>query len=193
MFLCLPSRASATLNLAVPIPPGARHTGKTQRYPRRTITISLLCRFSSTSSSGRTLPSLSALRLVLRWARFIPYQMAAEAISSLADVMKHPHDIGHCSWFDAEGVPVVRWIEIVSGQCVYGNLGAVSWIFGTNPPPPCFSGPLSRCLNISGYLSILSWLCAQLPQIISNYQNGSVDGISPTFLTNWFMVAPTSR
>lgn len=134
MFLSLRSRASATLNLAVPVPPGPRHTGKTQRYRRRTITISLLCRVSSTSSSGRTLLSLSALRLVLRWARSIPYQMATEAISSLVHVMKHPHDIGHCSRFDGEGVPVVRWIEVVSGQCVYGNLGAVSWIFGTLSP-----------------------------------------------------------
>jgi solute carrier family 66 (lysosomal lysine-arginine transporter), member 1 len=42
---------------------------------------------------------------------------------------------------------------------------------------------------ILGYLSILSWLCAQLPQIITNYQNSSVDGLAPIFLTNWFMVS----
>jgi len=43
------------------------------------------------------------------------------------------------------------------------------------------------CLTL-GYLSILSWLCAQLPQIITNYQNRSVDGLAPIFLANWFMV-----
>ena len=42
---------------------------------------------------------------------------------------------------------------------------------------------------ILGYLSILSWLCAQLPQIITNYQNSSVDGLAPIFLINWFMVS----
>jgi hypothetical protein len=50
--------------------------------------------------------------------------------SHLANVTGHPHDIGYCPRFDPEGTQLVRWIEVISGQCVYGALGAVSWSFG---------------------------------------------------------------
>jgi len=50
--------------------------------------------------------------------------------SHLVNVTGHPHDIGYCPGFDPEGTQVVRWIEIISGQCVYGTLGAISWSFG---------------------------------------------------------------
>lgn len=36
-------------------------------------------------------------------------------------------------------------------------------------------------------ISILSWMCAQLPQIITNYHNKSTEGISPLFLLLWFL------
>ena len=101
------------------------------------------------------------------------------------NVTKHPHDIGVCPAWDAEGVELARWIEIISGQCVYGPLGAVSWSFG-------IPGNSHMAPDRVGYLSILSWLCAQLPQIITNYQNSSVDGLAPIFLINWFMVCVLS-
>lgn len=36
-------------------------------------------------------------------------------------------------------------------------------------------------------LSLMSWICAQLPQIYTNYITKSAAGISPTFLILWFM------
>jgi hypothetical protein len=50
--------------------------------------------------------------------------------SHVVNVTSHPHDIGICPRFDVEGIEVIRWIEVISGQCVYGKLGAVSWSFG---------------------------------------------------------------
>ena len=48
----------------------------------------------------------------------------------LVSAVKHPQDIEICTHWDPDGVQVIRWIEIISGQCVYGTLGAVSWSFG---------------------------------------------------------------
>ncbi|ODV85494.1 hypothetical protein CANARDRAFT_183333, partial [[Candida] arabinofermentans NRRL YB-2248] len=39
----------------------------------------------------------------------------------------------------------------------------------------------------SSYLSITAWLFAQLPQVIKNYSDKSVDGLSLGFLACWFM------
>jgi uncharacterized protein with PQ loop repeat len=36
-----------------------------------------------------------------------------------------------------------------------------------------------------GYASIGCWLCAQLPQVIKNWQLGSCDGLSFPFLVTW--------
>ncbi|OBA17990.1 PQ-loop-domain-containing protein [Metschnikowia bicuspidata var. bicuspidata NRRL YB-4993] len=36
-------------------------------------------------------------------------------------------------------------------------------------------------------LSLISWICAQAPQIFSNYTTKSTEGISPLFLLLWFM------
>jgi hypothetical protein len=58
--------------------------------------------------------------------------MASGIISwagDLVNVTRHHHRIGLCPEY-VDGVEVVRWIEIVSGQCVYGTLGSVSWSFG---------------------------------------------------------------
>ncbi|KAK6459601.1 PQ loop repeat-domain-containing protein [Scheffersomyces xylosifermentans] len=43
---------------------------------------------------------------------------------------------------------------------------------------------------LSGFFSTLSctsWIFAQLPQIVTNYQNKSAEGISPSFLLLWFL------
>src|ERR1700737_1920416 len=39
-------------------------------------------------------------------------------------------DIALCPHNNSDGVPLLRWIEVISGQCVYGTLGGVSWSFG---------------------------------------------------------------
>lgn len=36
-------------------------------------------------------------------------------------------------------------------------------------------------------LSLMSWICAQMPQIYTNYKTKSAEGISPLFLMLWFM------
>lgn len=38
---------------------------------------------------------------------------------------------------------------------------------------------------VAGYLSMGFWLFAQLPQVIENYKNHSVEGIAPAFLASW--------
>lgn len=38
---------------------------------------------------------------------------------------------------------------------------------------------------VLGYLSLCFWLFAQIPQVIENYRNHSVDGIAPGFLASW--------
>lgn len=50
---------------------------------------------------------------------------------------------------------------------------------------------MSECwtLGISQFfrvVSVCSWICAQLPQIYTNYVTQSTEGISPTFLLLWF-------
>ncbi|WPK27463.1 hypothetical protein PUMCH_004851 [Australozyma saopauloensis] len=47
----------------------------------------------------------------------------------------------------------------------------------------CMTFGISRLLGI---ISISSWICAQLPQIYTNYVTKSTDGISPSFLLLWF-------
>ena len=39
-----------------------------------------------------------------------------------------------------------------------------------------------------GMASILFWLVAQLPQIISNVRNQSAEALSPYFLAEWLLV-----
>ncbi|SPO24729.1 uncharacterized protein UTRI_01700_B [Ustilago trichophora] len=41
--------------------------------------------------------------------------------------------------------------------------------------------------DLSGTLSFVVWLFAQSPQIYENYRRGSVDGLSPVFLTQWML------
>lgn len=49
----------------------------------------------------------------------------------------------------------------------------------------CIPTPLSFVSIFLGSLSILSWLFAQLPQIIKNYRLGSTSGLSAFFLIEW--------
>jgi solute carrier family 66 (lysosomal lysine-arginine transporter), member 1 len=51
----------------------------------------------------------------------------------------------------------------------------------------CFPSNLSLASNAFGCLSIIAWLFAQLPQIVKNHRQKSVDGLSPTFLGNWLL------
>lgn len=46
---------------------------------------------------------------------------------------------------------------------------------------------LNAVSNTFSTLSLASWICAQMPQIVTNYKNKSADGISPLFLLLWFM------
>lgn len=41
--------------------------------------------------------------------------------------------------------------------------------------------------NLTGTLSFTIWLFAQSPQLYENYRRGSVDGLSPVFLTQWML------
>lgn len=57
-----------------------------------------------------------------------------------------------------------------------------------NITTPNFPGEYVIVSNVSqilGILSLMVWLFAQLPQVLENYVNHSVDGVSPTFLTCW--------
>lgn len=46
---------------------------------------------------------------------------------------------------------------------------------------------LSALSGFFSTVSLCSWICAQLPQIYTNYKNKSAEGISPSFLLLWFM------
>lgn len=72
-----------------------------------------------------------------------------------------------CTPITPDGVHYVRWIHTLLGTCVYGNREAISFLLG--------------------YASIACWLNAQLPQIITNYRNKSVEGLSLPFLCNWLL------
>ena len=61
-------------------------------------------------------------------------------------------------------------------------LSSVSAIFDT-----CIPTPLAFLSTILGVLSILSWLCVQLPQIFKNYSLGSASGLSVYFLAEWML------
>jgi len=99
------------------------------RCPQQTI--SSCC---DTPASSPTLPS--HCHLSPRWPQPVSVSLLMSAgviswASHLANVTRHPHGIiGLCPDSSPEGTQLVRWIEIVSGQCVYGTLGAVSWSFG---------------------------------------------------------------
>ncbi|KAL9060002.1 MAG: hypothetical protein Q9162_000852 [Coniocarpon cinnabarinum] len=70
------------------------------------------------------------------------------------------------------------------GHCtpVTPFLETVSTTFNT-----CLPTPLAFASTLVGTLSIFSWLFAQFPQIVRNYQNQSVAGLSIFFLTEWLL------
>ncbi len=51
----------------------------------------------------------------------------------------------------------------------------------------CVPTPLAFLSTLLGVLSIISWLFAQLPQIIKNYRLGSAAGLSMYFLIEWLL------
>ncbi|KAI7858958.1 PQ loop repeat-domain-containing protein [Circinella umbellata] len=59
----------------------------------------------------------------------------------------------------------INWIHLIFGDCVYTTQEAISLLLG--------------------YMSILCWLNAQLPQVIENYKISSVDSLSINFLGIW--------
>ncbi|KAI9276845.1 PQ loop repeat-domain-containing protein [Phascolomyces articulosus] len=59
----------------------------------------------------------------------------------------------------------INWIHLIFGDCVYTTQEAISLLLG--------------------YISILCWLNAQLPQVIENYKIASVDSLSINFLSIW--------
>lgn len=72
-----------------------------------------------------------------------------------------------CPLYDSDHTPLVYWIAQFTGSCIYGNKSALSWSLG--------------------YISVIAWLGAQMPQIIANHRNRSVEGLSLAFLINWFL------
>ncbi|KAI8876595.1 hypothetical protein K501DRAFT_261881 [Backusella circina FSU 941] len=65
------------------------------------------------------------------------------------------------------GTHAIQWIYNLFGDCVYGYQEMISLLLG--------------------YLSILCWLNAQMPQVIKNYRLRDADGLSFGFLTVWLM------
>lgn len=49
----------------------------------------------------------------------------------------------------------------------------------------CVPTPLAFTSNLLGALSIVAWLCAQLPQIYKNWSISSTSGLSIFFLVEW--------
>ncbi|KAI8372743.1 PQ loop repeat-domain-containing protein [Radiomyces spectabilis] len=65
----------------------------------------------------------------------------------------------------SNGIPHIQWIYQIFGDCVYG------W---------------QECLSLLlGYLSIVCWLNAQMPQVIKNYRLQDAQSLSFSFLTVW--------
>ncbi|KAG7841572.1 hypothetical protein KL942_001451 [Ogataea angusta] len=77
---------------------------------------------------------------------------------------------GFCQQLDL----IVRLVYIMTGECplVVSRKQVIH-----------FFKPISA---YAGYLSITAWLFAQIPQVIKNYSEKSVDGLSLGFLCCWF-------
>ncbi|VVT53235.1 uncharacterized protein SAPINGB_P003471 [Magnusiomyces paraingens] len=63
------------------------------------------------------------------------------------------------------GIPLIKWIHVVSHECVYGNLEAFSWA--------------------SQYISILVWVTAGTYQSYQLYKTKDVNGFSEGFVLCW--------
>ncbi|CAG8648798.1 16298_t:CDS:2 [Acaulospora morrowiae] len=72
-----------------------------------------------------------------------------------------------CDPLIRDGVSYIQWIFDTFGSCIYGNQELISIAFG--------------------YLSVFCWLNAQFPQLIENFRNKSVSGLSVPFLFNWLL------
>jgi len=74
---------------------------------------------------------------------------------------------GSCNSVTPDGTAYIQWIYTIFGSCEYDKQKTVSDIFGT--------------------LTFICWLNAQFPQILTNYKNKSVEGLSLPFLINWLL------
>ncbi|OWB80489.1 hypothetical protein B5S32_g4771 [[Candida] boidinii] len=70
---------------------------------------------------------------------------------------------------------ITRLLYFITGEC--------SLLFDDKYDLIQFLKPISK---YSGYFSIIAWLFAQVPQVIKNYSDKSVDGLSLGFLICWF-------
>lgn len=76
--------------------------------------------------------------------------------------------IHQCPVYNNDNIQVIQWIAQLTGYCIY------------------IDDPLGTISSICGAVSFVCWLGAQLPQVVVNYMNGSVEGLSLGFLLNWF-------
>ncbi|CAG8748607.1 12900_t:CDS:2 [Dentiscutata erythropus] len=90
-----------------------------------------------------------------------------------------------CDPLTRDGEPYVQWIYTLFGTCVYGKQEMISILFGNTLEFRDMS--VSLVLVCLCYLSIVCWLNAQIPQLLQNYRNKSVDGLSFPFLVNWLL------
>lgn len=65
-----------------------------------------------------------------------------------------------------------KLVYVLTGDCTISRESVIE-----------FCAPISQ---ISGYISIVCWLFAQLPQVIRNHERKSVEGVSLGFLLCWF-------
>lgn len=70
-----------------------------------------------------------------------------------------------CSSFDSSGLPLIRWLNIFTDTCIYGNFQAIAWL--------------------SQYVSIAIWVYAGTYQSYQLYKTKDVNGFSETFLLCW--------
>ncbi|RHZ84795.1 hypothetical protein Glove_74g108 [Diversispora epigaea] len=71
-----------------------------------------------------------------------------------------------CDPITRDVMPYIQWLNTYFGLCIHSDEAASFFL---------------------GCISIVCWLNAQFPQIVTNYLNGSADGLSLPFLLNWLL------
>ncbi|CAG8476716.1 6766_t:CDS:2, partial [Scutellospora calospora] len=90
-----------------------------------------------------------------------------------------------CDPLIRDGEHYIQWTYTLFGTCIYGKQEMTSILFGNTLEFRDMS--VSLVLVCLCYLSICCWLNAQIPQILKNYRNKSVDGLSLPFMLNWLL------